>query len=297
MSTHVAAEINTQPATWTRAIRLAAEVGDRLPAAGERVAVVGCGTSWFMAMSYAALREESGAGETDAFSGSEMTLGRTYDRVLAITRSGTTTEIVTLLQECELRSTPTTVVTAVADSPCAHLADSVVVLDFADEESVVQTRFATTALALLRAHLGYDLTKPIQDAQRALSLSIEDRADFAQVTFLGRGWTIGLAHEAALKTREAAQFWAESYPAMDYRHGPLAIAQEGRAVWSFGEPPSGLAGEVSRTGAEFVNDDLDPLAQLVVAQRLAVLLAERRGLDPDRPRNLTRAVHLEELAE
>jgi len=37
-------------------------------------------------------------------------------------------------------------------------------------------------------------------------------------------------------------------------------------------------------------DGLDPLAQLVLAQRLAVAMAERRGLDPDRPRHLARSV-------
>ena len=45
-----------------------------------------------------------------------------------------------------------------------------------------------------------------------------------QVSFLGRGWTVGLANEAALKLRESVQFWAEAYPAMEYRHGPISIA-------------------------------------------------------------------------
>ena len=68
-----------------------------LPAPGERVAVAGCGTSWFMAQSYAAAREEAGQGETDAFAASEMPPGRRYDRVLVLSRSGTTTEILQLL--------------------------------------------------------------------------------------------------------------------------------------------------------------------------------------------------------
>src|SRR3712207_7559300 len=46
-------------------------------------------------------------------------------------------------------------------------------------------------------------------------------------TFLGRGWTIGLANEAALKLRESAQAWTESYPAMEYRHGPISITAPG----------------------------------------------------------------------
>lgn len=116
--------------------------------------------------------------------------------------------------------------------------------------------------------------------------------DAEQVSFVGQGWTVGLAHEAALKSREAAQFWAEAYPAMDYRHGPISIAQSGRLVWSFGRSPEGLRQEVEATGAAFVEHDLDPQAALVVAQRFAVALAERRGLDPDRPRNLSRSVIL-----
>jgi fructoselysine-6-P-deglycase FrlB-like protein len=41
-----------------------------------------------------------------------------------------------------------------------------------------------------------------------------------------------------------------------------------------------------------VESGLDPLAQLVQAQRAAVALATARGLDPDHPRNLTRSVVL-----
>jgi fructoselysine-6-P-deglycase FrlB-like protein len=255
------------------------------------VAVVGCGTSWFVAQSYAVLREQAGHGETDAFSGSEFPLERAYDLVVAISRSGTTTEIVDLL---ESTARPTLLITAVADAPAAASADAVVVLDFADEQSVVQTRFATSMLALLRAALGEDVSEAAADAERALEIDIAPLLGADQTTFLGRGWTVGLAAEAALKTREAAQYWSESYPAMDYRHGPLAIAQPGRNVWAFGEVPEGLREDVAATGATFVHHDLDPLAGLIVAQRFAVGLAKERGLDPDRPRSLTRSVILSE---
>ncbi|WP_199521378.1 SIS domain-containing protein [Jiangella anatolica] len=289
MSEHVRAEIASQPACWARAAGLLDDARRVLPAPGERVAVVGCGTSWFMAMSYAALRERAGLGETDAFAASEAPLGRDYDAVVAISRSGTTTEVLDLLGSFEGRAVA---LTAVGDSPVVAAASSSLVLDFADERSVVQTRFATSALALLRAHLGHDLAPVIADAEKALAEPLDGLTDIEQATFVGRGWTIGLAHEAALKLRESAQFWAEAYPAMDYRHGPVAIAQPGRLVWSFGPPPAGLASEVAATGATFVDGSLDPLAQLVVAQRLAVALAEARGLDPDRPRHLTRSVVL-----
>src|ERR1700689_701193 len=148
-------EIVSQPACWRRAVTLAAEVAPALPARGERVAVAGCGTSWFIAQSYAAAREQGGHGETDAFAASEMPLGRRYDRVVVLSRSGTTTEILELLDRLS-GTVPTVAITAVADAPIGLVADDVIDLGFADEESVVQTRFATTELALLRAHLGID---------------------------------------------------------------------------------------------------------------------------------------------
>ncbi len=289
MSTHVQKELASQPECWRRAVDLApTAVG--LPEAGERIAVVGCGTSWFMAQAYASLREAAGLGECDAFTASELPPGRGYDRVLALSRSGTTTEVLDLLART---SAPTTVITAVAHSPAVTLADTAVVLDFADERSVVQTRFATTTLALLRAHLGEDLTRAVADAEDAVAGPLPAGvAERRQFTFLGAGWTNGLAAEAALKMREAALSWSESYPAMDYRHGPIAITDVQSAVWMFGRGPSGLAGQVTATGGLWVEQAIDPLASLIQAQRLALTLAAYRGLNPDAPRNLTRSVIL-----
>jgi len=284
----VAAELASQPEMWRISGELAPNFESVLPHPGERVAVVGCGTSWFIAMSYAVFREREGQGLTDAFAGSEYPAGRSYDRVVLISRSGTTTEIIDLI--ATLGSIPTTLITAVADSSAAHIARHVVALPFADEQSVVQTRFATTVLALLRANLGHDIEGLARQAETALTISIESLANAEQVSFLGLGAAIGLAHEAALKAREAAQFWAEAYPAMDYRHGPIAIAQPGRLVWLLGSAPKGLAEEVEQTGATFVHHDLDPLPGLIVAQRFAMDAARRRGLDPDHPRSLSRSV-------
>ncbi|GAA4848832.1 SIS domain-containing protein [Luteimicrobium xylanilyticum] len=286
----VAEELASQPACWREASRRAAGLGTVLPERGQRVAVVGCGTSWFVAMSYAVAREQAGHGVTDAFAGSEYPIDREYDLVVAISRSGTTTEIVDLLGA--LGDRRTLLLTAVEDSPAAAAAGATIGLPFADERSVVQTRFATTALALLRAGLGHDVEALAEQAQRALEIPVTELVGHTQVTFLGRGPAVGLAQEAALKTREAAQFWAEAYPAMDYRHGPIAIAEPGRLVWSLGPAPAGLPDDVATTGATFVSHDLDPMAGLVVVHRFAVALAESRGLDPDRPRSLTRSVIL-----
>ncbi|MFC5181825.1 SIS domain-containing protein [Actinomadura harenae] len=288
---HTESEIDSQPELWRRAARDGAgEVAAALPRPGERVAVIGCGTSWFIAQSYAALREGAGLGETDAFAASEFPSGRRYDRVLALSRSGTTTEVLEVLDRTDL---PTVAITADPSTPVMTAADEVIVLDYADERSVVQTRFATSQLVLLRAHLGENLDAAIADAERALAEPLPEAALTAeQFTFLGRGWTVGLAHEAALKMREAATAWTESYPAMEYRHGPIAITGPGRVAWMFGESPSGLTDQVAGVGGTMITSALDPLADLVRVHRLALHLARQAGYDPDTPRNLTRSVIL-----
>ncbi|GAA1765716.1 SIS domain-containing protein [Agromyces humatus] len=288
----MAAELASQPETWARAADLRDDQA-RLPQRGARIAVVGCGTSWFMAQSYAWLRETGGHGETDAFAASEAFVDRGYDAVVALTRSGTTTEVLQLVED--LRGRVRTIgVIGDARSPLVDLVDDAVTLPFADEQSVVQTRFATTALALFRASLGEDLTRAIGDVRGVIDQDLDPAlVEAEQVTFLGRGWSVGLAHEAALKMREASQSWTESYPSMEYRHGPISIAAPGRVTWQFGEAPEGLAADVAATGARFEASTLDPMAELVRAQRVALARARAKGLDPDQPRNLTRSVILE----
>jgi fructoselysine-6-P-deglycase FrlB-like protein len=286
----IAHEITSQPSAWAEAIRLAPEVASILPAPGSRVAVVGCGTSAFMAQAFASLREATGQGETDAFPASEMPRGRAYHSILAISRSGTTTEVLRLLEAADV---PTIAITAVAASPITRAADDAVVLEFADERSVVQTRFATSTLTLLRAHLGQDLRHAVADAEVALRADLPlEPQDHDHYVFLGTGWSVGLAHEAALKMREASGSFAESYPAMEYRHGPISLAGRRSAVWALGQMGARLLEDVSATGARVIAGRLDPMAQLIEVQRAAVALAELRGLDPDHPRHLTRSVVL-----
>jgi glutamine---fructose-6-phosphate transaminase (isomerizing) len=288
-------EIASQPDVWRRMLERAPTDGPRLLGTG-RALVMGCGTSAFVANAIATLREANGAGETDWAYASEIPRGRTYDHVLAISRSGTTTEVLDALRE--LPSTTHRVAVVAVDGeitrPLAALVDEVIVLDEADEASVVQTRFPTAVLALARSGLG-DAAAPNlpRQAERALAMDVPDPSAYEHFVFLGRGWTVGLADEAALKFREMALAWSESYPAMDYRHGPIALAGDRTLVVTLGELPPGLAEQITATGAVVLGDDLDPLGQLVVCQRLALGLALARGLDPDHPNRLVRSVVLD----
>lgn len=289
---HISDEIGSQPAVWRKAADRGRDLDRDRFLPGRRLAVVGCGTSFHMAQAFAALREASGLGEADAFPASEWTATRRYDVVVALSRSGTTTEVVRVLEGLR-RGVASVAISAVAGTPVVKAAGDAVLLEFADEESIVQTRFATSALALWRAHLGDDLEPTVKAAERALLAPLPAGPDdLNHVVFLGRGWTVGLANEAALKVRETAAAQSESYPAMEYLHGPIAGAGSATLVWALDGLPRYLADEVHRAGALLVQPTTDPMASLVLAQRLALAMAEVRGLDPDRPRHLARSVVL-----
>jgi len=288
----ITSEIASQPALWRKAAGLAPAAAGLLPAPGEPAAAIGCGTSHHIALAYASLREERNLGTTDAAIASGLSPHRRYGRVVAISRSGTTTEVLRTLEGLKGR-TATVAITAVPDSPVAAAADDTIVLDFADEQSVVQTRFATTTLALLRAHVGDRLEAAIAAGETALARALPaGPSEFTQFVFLGQGWTVGLANEAALKLREAASAWTEAYPAMEYRHGPISATGPGTLVWALGAVDPGVLADAADTGAIIVNEGSDPMAELVRIQRMAVELAEAQGLDPDHPKHLTRSVVL-----
>jgi fructoselysine-6-P-deglycase FrlB-like protein len=280
---YVQREITSQPDCWARALQSIDEAAQVLPSRGERVAIIGCGTSWHIASAIAVAREAAGHGETDAFTASELP-ARDYDAVLAVTRSGTTIEVIDALRNIR-RSVRKIGITADAATPIAEVTDQLLVLDYADEQSVVQTRFATTVLTVARAHIGHDMAPVVEQARAAVAADLDDRLiDRPHYVFLGRGWSTGVAREAALKVQEAASAWSEAYPSLEYRHGPLATATKDSVVWLLGVDDSVLVSDIRRTEATVVVGDRDPQAELVLAQRVAVATAQVRGLDPERQR-------------
>jgi CRISPR-associated protein Cas5a/b/c len=290
-------ELASQPLTWRRAAQQASAAADDLPKRGDRVAIIGCGTSYFIAQAMAALREAAGHGETDAYAASEAQLGRDYDAVLAVSRSGTTTEVLNALERVP-ESVETMAICAVADSPLPAAVKHVVLLEFADEDSVVQTRFATGALALVRALLDEPVNELSDAAEDALRQPLPAAlAHFRQIVFLSSGWGVGVANEAALKLREAAGAWTEAYPAMEYRHGPISALTPRTLVWALGTVDSGVLDEAAAAGATVVDNRRDPMVELVMIHRAAVALANARGLDADQPRFLSRSVVLQGMPD
>lgn len=286
------AEIASQPECWQRAQRQALSAPAGLPEPGERVLALGCGTSYYVAAAYAWLREQAGHGHTDALIASELPERlRGYDRVVAISRSGTSAELV----DAVARLAPELPVTALLGdprTPVGDLASDIVDLSYADEASVVQTRFPTTSLALLRSHLGdgEPARAALLRAGRIAAAAQPSEPMPGQLVVLGSGWAAPLAQEAALKCRESAGMWAEAYATGEFRHGPISVIGPASLLWAMTPLSPVLIESINATGARLHLGADEPLAELVRLQRHAVAWAASAGRDADHPPYLTRSV-------
>ena len=290
--TYFSTEFASQPAVWRQAQGLAEELRSKLPADGARIGLLGCGTSLYVAQAVACYRERQGAGESDAFAGSEVPAGRAWSDVIAISRSGTTTEIIDAVKVLP-DAIKVLGITGEAGSPLGELITTELDLPFADEQSVVQTRFATTVLSLLLGAYGWDVEASARRAENFLTESLPDwAADIKQFVFLGRGVGAALANEAALKFREILATWSESYSTMEYRHGPISATGENTLVWILDAEEPSIDDQIRATGARVIRGEGDPLAELVRIHRFAEGLVDLRGINPDRPPHITRSVVL-----
>jgi fructoselysine-6-P-deglycase FrlB-like protein len=285
----MAAEIASQPDVWERVLREPAARLQFLPGAGQAVAVVGCGTSYYIGDAYARLRERLGSASRAAIASEFGGLTGT-EVLLVISRSGTTGDVLRIVERYRDRARVVGIVGA-PDSPLVSACHDVVMLDYADEASLVQTRFATSALTLLRRSLGENLSALPGAARTALRVPVEGyAAAFEHFVFLGSGEAMSLAAEAALKCIEASGAWAEAYATGEYLHGPVAAAGPRSLVWALSPAPDQVAQVVAKTGATLRQPAFDPQVELVICQRLALALALVAGRDPDHPPYLNRSV-------
>lgn len=310
----------------------------------DQVAVVGCGSTYYLAQCAASTLTHWAGMPARAFPSSEVWLfpkilphGRWL--LLAISRSGTTTETLRALKRFrETAGGPVLTITCYPESPLAQQADFMLAAAHAQEQSVAQTRSFTSMLLLTQAltatmmqdkarleHLGWlpsllnDLTERLGDLPRRLGADLT----IDRIFFLGAGPFYGLASEGMLKTKEMSLSYAEAYHPLEFRHGPMSMVNEQALVVGF-LSYTGLAEELevlkdmqglgARTLALIedsqavsgwrpdylieLQSGLDewergPLL-LPPVQHIAYYRAVAKGLDPDRPHNLTAVVELAE---
>lgn len=298
--THTEQEILNQPELWKKALEQSSEVAGRLKdRARAGVALVGAGSSYYVGIAAARYFNALGVAPARAVPASEFA-PRAGELVICISRSGTTTEILEVVSAAKAAGNVTVALTAEPESPLAQEAHELISLAYVREASVVQTGSATTAMLLLRAAAdrlaGH--TPPVhlpEELRRSLEADVEPLFQHDHVVVLGSGWRLGVACEAALKLQEMAQLWTERYVPLEYRHGPISCAGPRTHVeildpWN--ERIGALAADIEQVGARVRVASADPLVELVRLQRVALKTALLRGLNPDKPRHLTRSVVL-----
>lgn len=300
-ATRTEQDIRSQPQCWAAALALADSAAARIaPFFTGPLDAVGCGTSYYIALAASAYYEQATGHQAQAYPASEYH-PRPGRNAVVISRSGTTTEVLDTLHALKAAGSPSLVLTCVANSPAARLATEALILDFADEVSVVQTRSATSNLLLLRAaierHAGQ--STGLADLPGRLDAALpsytpEEATRFSHFVYLGSGWTYGVACEAALKMKEASLSVTEAYHTMEYRHGPIALAGPHSLVTILGadERSARMAEDARATGATVRLVADDALLGLALVQLEAVAIAAHKGINPDEPRNLTRSIVL-----
>ncbi len=149
-----------------------------------------------------------------------------------------------------------------------------------------------------------------------------DVAGHSNFLYLGRGINYPVALEGALKLKEISYIHAEGYPAAEMKHGPIALIDENMPVVFIANKGSGydkiisnmeevkarkgkiiaIASEgddgISRLADWVIHvpktlDELSPLINVVPLQLLAYYIADMKGCDVDKPRNLAKSVTVE----
>ncbi len=265
--------IHDQP-EWLRGVP--ERVGDRRFPKG-RVVFTGCGTSFHAA--------QTGGEAIDALEA--VLRPPAADLLVVLSHEGGTR---LAIEAAEVFSGPVWLVTGKEESPLAKLADEVIVVTPAIEKSYCHTASYTCAVAALDVLHGRDVRWLRLAVEHALSDPFEG-GDWERVVVIGAGRDWPTAQEAVLKLREGAYVAAEAHHTEEILHGHLAAIDE--TVRAFVLQGEGRAAEraadvvraLGEIGAETtLVPTAHPAVDIVRFQLLAVDLAERRGVNPDKIR-------------
>lgn len=340
-------EISSQPETWRATLESFSSSRSALESflsqvAFDRLLVIGCGSTYYLAQAAAAGFTRRTPYPGQALPSSELWLCPDIARhgrplLLTASRSGKTSETLHALNRfADAVGGPTLAITCYPEEELVHRADFSLVAPAAQEESVAQTRSFTSMFLLsqaLAAALAHDdgMLDRLERLPEALD-DLEDRLgdlpqalgeDFSigRMFFVGGGPLYGLANEAMLKTKEMSLSQAETFHSLEIRHGPMSMVDEGTLIIGF-LSNHGLAEEVRvlkdmralgarvlalvEDGSVFRDWNPDYVIELRSGlddwergalylppiQRLAFHRAVARGLNPDRPTNLTAVIEL-----
>lgn len=330
-------EIKSQPEAWKQALNLVN--ASPLPHAldYDQVVFTGCGSTYYLSLAAAALYQELTGRAARAVPGGELLLnspaniarhGNSRYLLVAVSRSGTTTETVKAVKKFKADRLGDVVVISNYDEVLSRLADTNLVISKGQEESVAQTRsfasmyVAATGLAARMAgrsdlldsmsSLPETAERLIQDFEPA-ARQIGENLDFDRFYFLGSGIRYGLACEANLKLKEMTLTHSEPFHFLEFRHGPMSMVNEKAVVVGLVSESNfshekAVLNEMQALGgkivalAEFnadiafksgIPETVRGVLYLPVLQLMAFYRSLAKGLNPDRPNNLTSVIKLD----
>lgn len=244
---------------------------------------------------------------------------------IAISQSGQSPDVVEPMRY--FRDGGATTIALVNDtaSPLAGSAEWALPLHAGNEQSVAATKsFIASLVAGARLAAEWQCDCDLKEGLAALpealrtaaqadwSPAIEVLAPARNIMVVGRGIGFPIALESALKFKETSALQAEAFSGAEIRHGPMALIEEGYPLLIFatrGPAQAGLvqlASEMRGRGARVLlaapagiaerdltlptaaTPDLDPIVAIQAFYMMAAQLAEARGMDPDRPRHLSK---------
>lgn len=335
------AEIVSQTDAWQETIDLVRQKEERLRelfSEADEVVFTGCGSGLNAGMAIAPVFQHIAGIRARAVPAAEIVFfpetvfvpqGKTV--LVPISRSGATTEVVRARDLARSQGIPTLSITCYPKSPLAVGSTESVILEAANEESVTTTRSLTSMVlcgqflgGVVAGDAGYlgqlsqlpVIGRRIIQAYQGLGRAIAEESSITRFAFVGQGPFIGLAREGQLKIKEMVLLPSDSYPLLDYRHGPKSNVDEHMLVTvlmsdrahdveiEFLAEIRSLGGQIlaicDRAGADMrahahhivqVESGLSEFARGVLymppIQFMAFYKSLNLGLDPARPRNLS----------
>jgi len=254
--------------------------------------------------------------------GAELTLGPAV--VLAVSQSGASPDVLATMRMAKRAGGFTLGLVNAENAPLSSIVDAVLPQGAGPELSIAATKSfvcTVTAIAVLGAFLADDtaLLAAVRDLPARLEAALAADwsagadvlagADFG-VFVVGRGPSLGMAQEAALKLKETAAIRAQGWSAAEVRHGPRAAIDARVPILAFalgdpgGDDARRFAAEMDAAGSPCLtlggqpgvgihlplppplHPWLDPIVAITAFYRMAEAVARARGLDPDRPPGL-----------
>ena len=282
---------------------------------------IGCGTSYNLAVSLAVLANDAGRPAIAVPGGEWLDRPASYwpdwrkAHVVALSRSGETTETVAAAKASRAAGISVTAITCEKQSDLARNCNRLVFAETHPAEGIVMTSSASLMLLLGLQVLGYPIDKALIETAEILLESFDAQVPMrlggrSHFVFLGGGALYGIALEASLKLQEMSQIYTQAFHPLEYRHGPISLLDERTvAVILYSEAQAAeakLAREMSDKGALVIGfggpGDLSlpvpisaPLAGLTTLPALQLLgerAAQARNIDTVAPRHLTKVVTL-----